>query len=263
MRHTLIDELPSRLVNEYQTQGGDIMIIPVGSIDAIGPHLPVGARSFVAEAFSQLLAEKAGGLRLPVLPLTPVLGTAAQPGSIDVSEPAVNCIARALMDDLYATGFRRIVVVTYMSYLRYYPPQEFYEDHQVAAAGVHLGEMIDGAAKVDLREDSIVVGALKILGREDLVETVTAAHARWKGKASADVTGALAEVQKIGVVGLRHPKGHFLVPPTDKLDGDAGAAFLEKTAAEMAEALESLRAYNEYLARRGSRGLTKGTWFRS
>ena len=69
-KHTLIDELPSRLVNEYQTQGGDIMIIPVGSIDAIAPHLPVGARSFVAEAFADLLAKKSGGLRLPVLPLS-------------------------------------------------------------------------------------------------------------------------------------------------------------------------------------------------
>ena len=40
----LLCELTSRQCNAYQVQGGDIMLVPVGSVEVLGPHLPVGAR---------------------------------------------------------------------------------------------------------------------------------------------------------------------------------------------------------------------------
>ena len=140
-RH-LLSELTSRQCNEYQVQGGDIMLVPVGSVEVLGPHLPVGGHCFVAEAFCRLMAEQVNGLRLPVTPFASVQNTFDRPGSVDVPETIVNGYLRAVMDDLHATGFRRILLVTYLDYLRYYTPQEFYEDHAVAAAGIHLEELL-------------------------------------------------------------------------------------------------------------------------
>lgn len=75
MQRRLITELPSRLINHWQVQGGDICVLPVGSVEVLGPHLPLGGRLFVAEAFAKLLAGAADGLYLPAVPLTPTFGT--------------------------------------------------------------------------------------------------------------------------------------------------------------------------------------------
>src|SRR5208337_3259657 len=101
------------------------------------------------------------GLRLPVVPFSSALHTFDRAGSVAASEPVVNAYVRAAMDDLLAQGFRRILVLTYSEYLAYYIPQEFYEDHQVAAAGLDLEHALyrHGAG-----DDSQICGALRVLG---------------------------------------------------------------------------------------------------
>ena len=265
MHRRLITELPSRVINKWQVQGGDICILPVGSVEVLGPHLPMGGRTFVAEAFSKLLAEAGDGLYLPAVPLTPVFGTARLTGTVDVSEPPVNRLLRALLDDMLKTGFRRILLVTCLDYARYYLPTEFYEDHQVAAAGIHVNEALwRPTEKRGIGNDSVVLGALKLLGRDRLLAKCLDAAERWKtaGKPCTPLPEACQEISKIGVAGVHFPKGHYPMPPTDVLDADAGAEAIREAVDEKAPALEDLRAYNEYLARRGSRGFLRGGWFR-
>lgn len=265
MHHTLITELPSRLINQHQVQGGDLMVVPVGSVEVLGPHLPLGARGFVAEAFARLLAEAVGGLTLPLLPLTPLGPNGGLVGSIDVDEGPVNHLLRGLLDDLLATGFRRALLVTYLDYARFYIPIEFYEDHQVAAAGIHLHETLHSEiTAAGIGEDSVVLGALRILGHEELLAHCLESRKQFLASAgkSVELPTALVQLSRIGIVGARYPKGYCPLPPTDRIDPDKGAELLRRVVAERVPALESLRAYNEYLARRGSRGFIRGSWFR-
>ena len=261
----LMTELPSRVINRWQVEGGDIGILPVGSTEALGPHLPLGGRTFAAEAFAKLLAEEVDGLYLPVLPLTPAFETTGQPGTIDVSEPPVNRMIRAIMDDMLATGFRRILLVTYLDYARYYLPVEFYEDHEVAAAGMSVNEAVwKLVASSEIDNDSVILGALKILGRDDLVAKCLEAAERWKAdkRTSAAPTAATRELQTFGFPALRHPKGYTPMPPAEVIDPDAGAEVLREAVRQKAPALDDLRAYNEYLARRHDRGMMRGGRFR-
>src|SRR5438105_853938 len=111
MRSRQLGELTSRQCNAYQVQGGDIMLVPVGSVEVLGPHLPMGGRGFVAEAFCRLLAEQVEGLILPVTSYASVSHTYDRPGSVDVPETILNSLMRAVLDDLFATGFRRLLLV--------------------------------------------------------------------------------------------------------------------------------------------------------
>lgn len=262
-RH-LLTELTSRQCNEYQVQGGDIMLVPVGSVEALGPHLPVGGRCYVAEAFCRLMAERVDGLCLPVTPFGSVPTTFDRPGSIDVPETTANGYLRAVMDDLHATGFRRILVVTYLDYLRYYIPQEFYEDHAVAAAGVHLEEELHGLLReLSLREDSVIVGALRVLNRQDLVAKIEVENRRLlaEGAAQPALPEALVTLQRVGTVGYMYPEEGHPLPPNPDLAGEKGEQALRRAVDDLAPAMESLRDYNAYLARRGvSRGLMWRGW---
>ncbi|MCC6442858.1 MAG: creatininase family protein [Armatimonadetes bacterium] len=257
----LLPEMTSRECQAYQVQGGDIMVVPVGSVEVLGPHLPVGGRCFVAEAFSRLLAQEVGGLCLPVTPFSSVRNTFDRPGSVDAPESEVNAYIRAVFDDLFATGFRRILLVTYLDYLRYYIPQEFYEDRQVAAGGIHLEELLHDREGVG--QGACVAGALRILGRAERADRIEAENRRLleEGCPPPALLESLASLLDVGSVGFTYPPGAYPCPPEPGLSGEMGERALRQAARELTPAVESLRGYNEFLARRGgSRGLLWRGW---
>jgi hypothetical protein len=264
-RRSSLAELTSRECNEYQVQGGDIMLVPVGAVEVLGPHLPVGGRCFVAGAFCRLLAEQVDGLRLPVTPYASVQNTFDRPGSVDVPETVVNRYLRAVLDDLYATGFRRVLLVTYLDYLRYYIPQEYYEDHGVAAAGVHLDELLGHhyGREAGIGEDSCIVGALRVLEKNDVAEKIERENRRLlsEGYAQPPLPEALAALRRVGTIGFTYPKASYPLPPNPELSGEKGEEVLRRAASELAPAVQSLRDYNAFLAQRGvSRGLLWRGW---
>jgi hypothetical protein len=264
MHQPLLTDLTSRQCNDYQVQGGDIMIVPVGSVEVLGPHLPIGGRCFIAEAFCRLLAEQVHGLCLPATPYSAGSLTFNRPGSVDIPAATVNLYLRSVMDDLHATGFRRILLVTCLDYLRYYIPQEFYEDHQVAAAGIHTGELLDALGReAGVGEDSCIVGALRVLGHAGLADRVEQENRRLlsEGFSQPDLPEALTALQQVGSIGFAFPPGAYPLPPSAALSGEQGEQLLRRAVADLAPSVESLRAYNEFLARRsGSRGLLWRGW---
>lgn len=261
----MITELPARVINRWQVGGGDVAILPVGSAEALGPHLPLGARGFVAEAFARVLAEAGDGLCLPLLPLTPLFGTQAGPGGIDVDEPPVNRLVRSVLDDLVETGFRRIVLVTFLEYAAYYLPQELWEDTKALAVGADLNERLAGPMRAHgVALDSVVLGALKLLGRERLIDKCLAARGTLlaEGFANAPPGESYTKIRKIGVAPARFPSGHYPAPPGERIDVDAGADVVREAALEGVPALEAMRRYNEFIVRRSARGFLKGSWFK-
>jgi len=260
----LILDWTSRECNRYLVEGGDIAVIPVGSVEVLGPHLPMGARCFLAEAFATLLAEQVEGIHMPVTPFSSALNTFDRAGSVALPEEVVNNYVRATMDDLLAGGFRRILLVTHLDYLRYYIPQEFYEDHGVAAAGIHIGEAVhEFAGDASVGEDSLIVGALHVLGRGDLARRVLTENKRLLdgGFAKAELSPALARLRRSGRIGFTYPVGAYPMPPNPELSAERGEEALRKTVAALVPAVQSLREYNEFLAKRWkSRGLMWRGW---
>jgi len=260
----LLSELTSRECNHYLVEGGDIAVLPVGSAEVVGPHLPVGAWYFAAEAFATLLAEGVDGLRLPLTPFSIAPAVYDRPGSVAVEHVPFTAYVRAAMDDLLAAGFCRILLVTHADYVGYYTPQEFYEDHGVAAAGLNLREAWSQALRArGVGEDSALAGALRVLGKGALLEKVMAENARLlkEGWQPTPLPDGLAHVLRQGVAGFRYPPGGFPVPPNPDLNPVAGEEALRAAVAALVPSVASLRTYNEFLAKRhASRGLMWRGW---
>lgn len=258
----LITEWTSRECNRYLVEGGDIAALPVGSVEVLGPHLPLGSRCFLAEAFARLLAERVNGVQIPLTPFSSAFASFDRAGSVALPQQVVNEYLRAAMDDLLAAGFRRILVVTSLDYLRYYIPQEFYEDHNLAAAGIHMGELLHEHAP-SLGEDSAILGALRILGKHALAERVLAENSRLlqEGFAPRPLPQEVAHLSRSGVIGFTYPSGGYQILPNPNLSGEAGEEALRRAAEALAPWVESLRSYNEFLSKRGkTRGLMWRGW---
>jgi creatinine amidohydrolase len=92
-----------------------VAILPVGAVEAHGPHLPLGTDVVIAEAMARSCAERldSGGLTVFVLP--PIWYTAAVfasgfPGTIDVDGAAVTTLVRRIASALARHGVRTLAI---------------------------------------------------------------------------------------------------------------------------------------------------------
>ena len=50
---------------QFEQSLDKVVIIPVGSTEQHGPHLPLGVDTYIAEGISEILAEKTGAIVAP------------------------------------------------------------------------------------------------------------------------------------------------------------------------------------------------------
>lgn len=81
-------------------------ILPIGAVEAHGPHLPLGTDNLLAERLARLLAEQTDSYVLPTLPYGQVWSLQNFPGSISVSNKALIQMLYDIGKSLFRQGFR-------------------------------------------------------------------------------------------------------------------------------------------------------------
>jgi len=256
-----LTEMPSRVANAYLRGGGDILIVPVGSVERVGPHLPLGTRCFVAEALAQMLAGAADGLYLPVIPYGTVADTYEQPGSVDVPEEILVTYVRDTVDEAVRNGFRRIIVLTYLDYLRYALPCEYSEEEDLPIAGVHLREALHRYGKdLPQTETSLALAAARLLGKDSVVKEIqerTRKLLAEKGKLSTP-PDYVVELRRFANLAYELGPEGFPVLPTKGASAAKGERILKQMVKDFLPAIEALGEYQDYVLRRDSRGFQRG-----
>lgn len=89
-----------------------IAVLPVGSIEQHGPHLPVDTDASIASALAESVAERAeDALALPVLPYGYAPHHEGSAGTLSLSSETYLGVVRDLLRSLDEAGFRRVVVL--------------------------------------------------------------------------------------------------------------------------------------------------------
>ena len=91
--------------------GAELAILPVGSIENHGHHLPVTTDWIIADALGRGMAEKTGGFYIPALPISTNKEHRGKRGSVGMHS---DVFYRMLVDiclDLKAQGFKRICII--------------------------------------------------------------------------------------------------------------------------------------------------------
>jgi creatinine amidohydrolase len=86
------------------------VILPVGAVEAHGPHLPLETDILLAKAYSDKLADRAGGMVLPVMPFGQVFSLRDFPGSITISNETLSRTVVEIGETLYGQGIRLFVL---------------------------------------------------------------------------------------------------------------------------------------------------------
>jgi creatinine amidohydrolase len=108
--HRLL-ELDSRSL-ERAVRSNPLLILPVGALEAHGPHLPLGADQYQAEATADALAPRVHGLVAPSIAYGSTSGTRPFPGTVNISLGTLSALTRELLLEYARMGFRRVLVLS-------------------------------------------------------------------------------------------------------------------------------------------------------
>lgn len=97
---------------EKAAKDGKVVIIPCGSIEEHGDHLPLSTDSLQAEYVALGVARKAGCLVAPPLRYGLCNSTRNFPGTITISFDSLRAIMADILEDFVRNGFKRLLVIT-------------------------------------------------------------------------------------------------------------------------------------------------------
>ena len=89
----------------------DLAILPVGSIEQHGPHLPVVTDWLIADALGRGIAEKSGGFYIPALPISTNKEHRGKRGSVGMHSDVFYRMMVDICLDLKVQGFKRIAII--------------------------------------------------------------------------------------------------------------------------------------------------------
>ncbi|MEW5815629.1 MAG: creatininase family protein [Spirochaetota bacterium] len=91
--------------------GTDTCILPIGSVEQHGPHLPIGTDVILANAFAERIGEKIGCLVLPALPFSTCYEHRGKKGSVWMKPETLYRVIEDLVICLKSQGFKKIIVL--------------------------------------------------------------------------------------------------------------------------------------------------------
>ena len=96
---------------EIRNSGIDIAVIPLGSVEQHGSHLPIGTDCVLAQNFARAIAEKFNALLLPVLPVSTCYEHKGKMGNVWMRPSTYYTMLQDIILCLREQGFRKILLV--------------------------------------------------------------------------------------------------------------------------------------------------------
>ena len=251
-----LDWMTWAAARRYNEAGGDAALLPVGSVEMHGPHLPLGNDYLTTWAVARLAAPQCGAVVLPPLPYTFTGATRPYAGTLSLPSDAVISFIKTICFALIEHGFRRIVLLSIHGpdswtlsltarqvFEEKRVPVAFFDPFPVGNAARLLPEL---SAEFMEQEDkdpgfvetSCLLAALKVLHMPDLIDLETPALHPIPQPESQQ------RAKNLGTVGFYYTDPSQHVPKPSAPSEEMGRRWLDAAANQVALLVESLKAYS-------------------
>ena len=97
--------------DEIMAENPELAIIPVGSIEQHGPHLPVMTDWMIATELGKRIQAKMGGFLLPALPVSTCREQMGKKGSVWMEPPTFYAMMTDIILSLKEQGFKKVLIL--------------------------------------------------------------------------------------------------------------------------------------------------------
>jgi creatinine amidohydrolase len=111
MRDTTASLLPMYTTEDVRASAAEVALLPVGSHEQHGPHLPLATDTVIACTLARALAEAHPVLELPPITVSCSHEHAAWPGTLSVSAATLQAMVGDIAESLRRSGIAGLVVV--------------------------------------------------------------------------------------------------------------------------------------------------------
>jgi creatinine amidohydrolase len=98
-------------LRRYVAKGRCVAVLPCGSIEKHGEHLPLGTDTLNVEVVARAACEKAGAVMLPTMPYLYVNEMKASAGAVSLSAPTIFALLDEVCDEVSRNGIKKIVLL--------------------------------------------------------------------------------------------------------------------------------------------------------
>lgn len=107
----MINALPTATTTEERHRNAHVAILPVGSFEQHGDHLPLSTDTIIATLIARRIAEAYPVLLLPPITISCSHEHSAWPGTVSISARTLHAVITDIYDSVTRTGPRALVVV--------------------------------------------------------------------------------------------------------------------------------------------------------
>lgn len=100
-----------KTADEIMKENPDLAILPVGSIEQHGPHLPVMTDWAIASEIGRRIQELTGGFLIPALPISTCREQMGKKGAVWMEPPTFYHMMTDIILSLKLQGFRKILII--------------------------------------------------------------------------------------------------------------------------------------------------------
>lgn len=202
-----------------KVRGTKTLVVPFGTIEAHGTHLPLNTDTFIIREAVKKASEKVNAFMAPPIQYGVCTSTAPHPGTIGITPRALRVIVKDIVRDAYRQGLRNFVLIS---------------GH---GGGLHVNALREAGEALVEELDGAKVAALSVydmLGKEiaEIAETKNDSHA---GELETSLMLYLAPRLVKGRARAEYPNFPKPVITKEKLKywkgavwGDPGKASVEK-----------------------------------
>ena len=106
-----LHELTYKEVKIFLERGVDTFILPVGTIEPHGPHLPLGTDAFIPEKIGEILSEKIKAVLLPTIYYGVTGSLHGYPGSIRIEPEVLEQLIYQVLKSMSFHGFKYAIIL--------------------------------------------------------------------------------------------------------------------------------------------------------
>jgi len=261
MRSLFLEELTTTEVEAYLKRGGRTALIPVGSVEMHGPHMPIGTDMIIARAFSARLAAATDGIVFPDMPYSWAGATEGFAVTVSVPPEKFLELVTLIAVKAWKMGFRRIAIVSVHApndEIMFFCVRRLFEVHGIPAqflnpyrAQTPEAEKLFAGEWAGGKEVSMMLAALDVLGKSKLYSEKELAY---------DDPAPPLDLYRMGfkgVTGFFYQDKRHHVEPTRYTSTARGKKFFDLQVKPYAESIKALDKYLRLTKRQKNKG-----WFR-